>query len=147
MTSNNVCAKCDKTEGLKQCARCKAVSYCSTDCQKADWKDHKKICRFTITFTPASSVSPDALSVLRGMSGVLTTTVTTHANATKLIAKTFNTAELRMAIFSLLPAKDLMKTQQVCRSWYRTVALEEKLQQRLFLAPGPGDLVFAAYKG
>lgn len=29
---------------LKQCAKCNATPYCSRDCQKADWKTHKKIC-------------------------------------------------------------------------------------------------------
>ena len=29
---------------LKTCALCRRVSYCSTECQKADWKEHKKIC-------------------------------------------------------------------------------------------------------
>lgn len=30
--------------GLQQCARCSAVSYCSRDCQRADWKAHKGLC-------------------------------------------------------------------------------------------------------
>lgn len=27
------------------CSRCKSVRYCSTDCQKTDWKSHKNICK------------------------------------------------------------------------------------------------------
>ena len=41
------CAGCKKPEGvvkLMVCAKCRSTSYCSRDCQKADWKDHKKSC-------------------------------------------------------------------------------------------------------
>jgi len=30
--------------GLKQCSRCKSAWYCSSECQRKDWKDHKKSC-------------------------------------------------------------------------------------------------------
>ncbi|KAG9230151.1 hypothetical protein BJ875DRAFT_488239 [Amylocarpus encephaloides] len=42
------CTACDKpsTEDkpLKPCAKCQSVHYCSRDCQKADFKKHKKVC-------------------------------------------------------------------------------------------------------
>lgn len=42
------CAFCDKTASpdvsLKRCAKCQTTQYCSRDCQKADWKQHKKLC-------------------------------------------------------------------------------------------------------
>lgn len=44
------CANCKKTaadanlDTLKACAKCKTTQYCDRDCQKVDWKSHKKIC-------------------------------------------------------------------------------------------------------
>ncbi|KAG9237130.1 MYND domain protein [Amylocarpus encephaloides] len=34
----------DSTTPLKRCAKCQTTTYCSRECQKADWKNHKKIC-------------------------------------------------------------------------------------------------------
>ena len=44
------CARCGTTEvPTKKCAGCLVVSYCSRECQKADWKDlergHKELCK------------------------------------------------------------------------------------------------------
>ena len=46
------CAVCGKTgsgdkqeKPLKSCSQCKSIFYCSVDCQRADWKEHKPICR------------------------------------------------------------------------------------------------------
>ena len=38
------CAKCAAVQNLMQCGRCKKVKYCSPDCQKAHWKEHKPYC-------------------------------------------------------------------------------------------------------
>ena len=61
--------------------------------------------------------------------------------------RVFNTAEIRMAVLSLLPANDLLAAQGVCRLWYRHIALEDTLQQRLFFKAGPGELVITADYG
>jgi hypothetical protein len=45
------CCYCKKLETqmdnalLMKCQRCKAIYYCSKECQVADWKSHKKICK------------------------------------------------------------------------------------------------------
>ena len=46
---SEACAGCKKPQSeltvpLKRCAKCQTQRYCSRDCQKADWKVHKKIC-------------------------------------------------------------------------------------------------------
>ncbi|KAK8018115.1 hypothetical protein PG991_007305 [Apiospora marii] len=41
----NECNTCKKTGiDLKKCAKCQTTLYCSRDCQKDDWKAHKKVC-------------------------------------------------------------------------------------------------------
>jgi MYND finger len=40
-----LCRGCKKTEGkLMLCSRCKYVRYCSTECSRATWPEHKKEC-------------------------------------------------------------------------------------------------------
>jgi len=36
----------EKEAKFKQCGTCKTVKYCSTVCQRKDWDDHKKECKF-----------------------------------------------------------------------------------------------------
>lgn len=41
------CAKCkQQPDDLKLCTGCKTASYCSRECQKTDWKEHKVICKY-----------------------------------------------------------------------------------------------------
>jgi mitochondrial splicing suppressor protein 51 len=47
--SPSTCSHCSKTaeelgHELKRCAKCKNARYCSHECQKAEWKTHKKVC-------------------------------------------------------------------------------------------------------
>lgn len=54
MSSNNFfnvkyrCASCHKSESnemsLLRCGRCKRQRYCSRECQRADWREHKSDC-------------------------------------------------------------------------------------------------------
>ncbi|KAI9879369.1 MAG: hypothetical protein M1830_008667, partial [Pleopsidium flavum] len=69
------CAACHKTGSsshpLKLCAKCRKTTYCSRDCQKADWKTHKKDCsRFSAAGAQQSAQAPrfDQQSMLDGLS-------------------------------------------------------------------------------
>ncbi|RUS15111.1 hypothetical protein BC937DRAFT_92885 [Endogone sp. FLAS-F59071] len=46
------CKYCDKPEpteadeeSFKRCKRCRSVWYCSVECQRTDWKEHKRTCQ------------------------------------------------------------------------------------------------------
>lgn len=42
---NGVCHTCKKTQPkMTMCGKCKYTNYCSRECQKLDWKEHKNIC-------------------------------------------------------------------------------------------------------
>jgi hypothetical protein len=46
--NKSVCAGCNtvkKLEELNKCAGCKNICYCSKECQKKDWKNHKINCQ------------------------------------------------------------------------------------------------------
>jgi hypothetical protein len=59
--SLKICDHCDtletQMEGTKlmQCQRCKASYYCKRECQVADWKRHKKMCKAISTNTGSHS--------------------------------------------------------------------------------------------
>ena len=36
---------CSNTVGLRACASCKMAKYCCKECQRADWKSHKELCK------------------------------------------------------------------------------------------------------
>jgi hypothetical protein len=47
-TKTDTCALCgvgSTTMKLSNCSACQRVQYCSGECQKADWKTHKPLCR------------------------------------------------------------------------------------------------------
>lgn len=39
------CNSCGTLAQLSRCSRCKMVWYCSVDCQKSDFTQHKRVCR------------------------------------------------------------------------------------------------------
>lgn len=55
-----ICGACGVWEEVNQprfsrCKRCKSKYYCSKDCQKDDWKDHKGLCKEGMTEAEVSS--------------------------------------------------------------------------------------------
>lgn len=54
----SVCSQCEKTRSelglnaLLVCARCQLTYFCSDACQRAAWKEHKKVCRRPGEFKP-----------------------------------------------------------------------------------------------
>ena len=41
-----LCSNCSKEGGtLSKCSACKRASYCSKECQKQHWNEHKKTCK------------------------------------------------------------------------------------------------------
>ena len=147
MSELAACASCTKSQDAKQCARCKTVLYCSTACQRAHWQVHKPSCHFKVVFPPAvpANRSTDALSLLRTMSDP--GTKQKEENVSPVPQRTLNIPELRLSILSLLPARDILRSQSACRSWYLTIISEKQLQQRIFFTPGPGELIMAAHNG
>lgn len=105
------------------------------------------VCRLTVNTPPNDQSDEDALTMLRGMPRPSLKAANAEIKAASAVLKVFNTAELRLSIFSLLPAQGLLVAQRVCRSWYLHVALEHDLQQRLFFEAGPGELVSPANDG
>ncbi|KAF9219875.1 ankyrin [Gyrodon lividus] len=62
------CENCKtKSSGLKQCARCHTIRYCSTECQRTHWKMHKPRCNpftalTTVTLKPNYRDFPETIS-------------------------------------------------------------------------------------
>lgn len=44
MNDKTVCHTCKKYTNELKCSKCKVTIYCSKECQRFDWKEHKKIC-------------------------------------------------------------------------------------------------------
>lgn len=38
------CANCGREGPTKRCSRCRSESYCSKECQRKHWKNHKRTC-------------------------------------------------------------------------------------------------------
>eukprot|EP01060_Flectonema_neradi_P036884 TRINITY_DN725_c3_g1_i1.p1 TRINITY_DN725_c3_g1~~TRINITY_DN725_c3_g1_i1.p1 ORF type:complete len:483 (+),score=50.33 TRINITY_DN725_c3_g1_i1:130-1449(+) len=59
-STDTTCAVCnDKSKGTTRCTGCFSIFYCSTECQKQDWKQHKASCKSIQTnFIPVTLIDP-----------------------------------------------------------------------------------------
>ncbi|KAI0907244.1 putative MYND domain protein [Ustulina deusta] len=65
------CTTCKKASSeLKRCAKCSTTLYCSRDCQKADWKTHKKVCGKQAQEREAAGGGPSAATMLSPPTGL-----------------------------------------------------------------------------
>lgn len=57
-----VCDSCRQSKGqLRKCSVCHSAQYCSVECQKADWKEHKLVCK-RVTPTPSTTATSTSIS-------------------------------------------------------------------------------------
>ncbi|KAJ7154399.1 hypothetical protein C8R43DRAFT_1066382 [Mycena crocata] len=60
------CHKCYKEEDveLSRCGGCRRISYCGTECQNADWKTHKSMCKALTSLEKNSAAAARLVSLL-----------------------------------------------------------------------------------
>ena len=58
----SVCAKCGirstDNKAFSKCSACKMVTYCSRECQKDHWGEHKRICKLHVSAKKAAAAAP-----------------------------------------------------------------------------------------
>ncbi|KAF9345720.1 hypothetical protein BGX26_002811, partial [Mortierella sp. AD094] len=87
------CNRCSKlptdANPLKRCSKCRVVTYCSRECQKEDWKTHKKLC--AVFAANATAPTPFMTSTLdpRPVNTTGALSVTIQQPFRKLHAKTW----------------------------------------------------------
>jgi hypothetical protein len=55
----NWCGTSAECAALLTCVKCGVARYCSKDCQKADWKEHRKVCSELKVKWKENVVTPD----------------------------------------------------------------------------------------
>lgn len=81
------CTTCKKEPPqvtLRNCAKCTTTPYCSRECQKADWKTHKKTCAKQAGEASSASSARANLSPPKGLEGPVDKPFTRLENGTWL---------------------------------------------------------------
>lgn len=77
------CVICHATTPIKRCARCHIPQYCSTACQKSDWKSHKSSCEPEINTSVEIRVGPGGPDATRPAANARKTASRLFSNITK----------------------------------------------------------------
>lgn len=57
------CSNCEAENPKYRCGNCKQVGYCSSDCQKTHWKEHKPECKMPSPTTSTTSSSSSSATL------------------------------------------------------------------------------------
>ncbi|KAJ7461847.1 hypothetical protein B0H11DRAFT_117995 [Mycena galericulata] len=125
------CATCYKpeTKNLKfgRCAACQKTAYCSKDCQRKDWKNHKRTCQLQAenreSLPERGTLERDTLSDIKKWFSKHTQLMVYCAFHAMQLQNPENTALLKthMLVTNLEPAPSAKRGEFVCKS----VALRE----------------------
>lgn len=134
------CACCKKPKaGLMSCSRCLAVKYCSRECQKYDWKNHKTVC--VQLYDEFENLAADATKNLRA--------IFSNANFTSILKSLsyyWNPHNKGYIHCEIIPVNDNDKKFYKCKLEYRDGKVEELKPETLGIDvhyfPKPGARTF-----
>ena len=63
--NSNICWWCEKTRKCWQCSECLIARYCSRECAKADWCEHRVVCASMVDFRLASPLGRKFVKLIK----------------------------------------------------------------------------------
>jgi hypothetical protein len=83
--SQGACGHCGQANAKNRCKRCGIVFYCSLECQKSSWKEHKLVCKSTKDkLEQGHIVTADVTIAPPGMEGMFLKTMNLNAPLSQL---------------------------------------------------------------